>query len=225
MDFLIGQFELPLIFQVCAVFLLAITGAIVAMERKYDFAGVFMLAFITGASGAIIRDGVFLDRLPVMVEQWPYLAAILLAAIITLLFFGYIKKITPVFVVVDALGLGIFGIISAQLALYANLNVLAAVFIGLIGAISGGILRDIFTKSDPLLLKPGQYYITAALAGIILFIVLCLYAGMPAQWAALIGIAVTLVIRLLSYIFNWQTGPAINVSKKIFTPKEPLKPQ
>ncbi len=220
MEILQGQFELPFLLQVFAVFLLAITGAISAMERKYDFAGVFMMAFITGASGAIIRDGVFLAKVPVMIEEWPYLVAILAASIITIFFVNYIKKITTLFVVIDALGLGIFGIISAQMAISADLNILAAIFIGLIGAVSGGFLRDIFTKNEPLLLKPGQYYITAALAGIIIFFALSIWTGLPAQIAAITGIAVSVAIRMLSYTFNWQTHPAIGVSQKIFKQKD-----
>lgn len=218
MDILQGQFELPLIYQVVAVFLLAITGAVVATEKKYDFAGVFTLAFIAGASGSIIRDGVFLSKVPVIVEQWQYLVAIIIAAIITPLFINYIKKITMLFVIFDALGLGLFGIISTQMALDSQLNILAAILIGLVGAISGGFLRDIFTKSEPLLLKPGQYYITAALAGIVLFVVLSVSAGLPTQLAAVAGIVLVFVIRILSFALNLQTTPAINVSQK-FSPK------
>lgn len=215
MDILQGQFELPLIYQVIAVFLFAITGAVVATEKKYDFAGVFTLAFITGASGSIIRDGVFLSQVPVIIEQWQYLAAIVLAAVITPLFLHYIKKIPVFFVIFDALGLGLFGIISTQMALDSQLNILAAILIGLVGAISGGFLRDIFTKSEPLLLKPGQYYITAALAGIILFVALGVWAGLPSILAAVAGIALVFAIRVLSFTLNWQTVPAINVSQKL----------
>lgn len=215
-----GQFELPLLFQVIAVFLLAITGAMVAIEKKYDFSGVFVLAFIAGGSGAIIRDGVFLNKIPVIIEQWQYLAVIILAAIITAIFINYIKKITTIFVAIDALGLGIFGIISAQMAINSNLNVLAAIFVGLIGAISGGFLRDILTKSEPLLLKPGQYYITAALAGILLFILSSVYFDLNAQTAAIAAIVLIFIIRMLSYVFNWQTSPAINISQKLFNKKD-----
>ncbi|MFA6295931.1 MAG: TRIC cation channel family protein [Patescibacteria group bacterium] len=213
---LIGQFELPLYFEVIAVFLLAITGAMVASEKKYDFSGVFVLAFITGASGAIIRDGVFLSQMPVIIEDWQYLASILVATIITPIFIYYIKKINLVFIIIDALGLGLFAIISTQMALKNDLNILAAVLIGMVGAVSGGFLRDIFTKSEPLLLKPGQYYITASLVGIILFAILTSYISVNAQISAILSIALIFLIRMLSYAFNWRTFPAINLSQKIF---------
>lgn len=219
MNMISGQFELPLFFQVIAVFLLAITGAMLATEKKYDFSGVFVLAFITGASGAIIRDGIFLAQIPVMIEDWQYLAAILVATIITPLFIYYIKKITLIFIIIDALGLGIFGIIATQMALNNNLNILAAVLIGMIGAVSGGFLRDILTKSEPLLLKPGQYYVTASLAGIVLFVALTIYFTLNAQTAAIISIALIFLIRMLSYAFNWRTFPAVNLSQKLFRKK------
>ncbi len=217
---LLGQFELPLFFQVIAVFLLAITGAMLATEKKYDFSGVFVLAFITGASGAIIRDSVFLLQKPVIIEEWQYLVAILIATIITPIFIYYIKKINLVFIIIDALGLGLFAIISTQMALDNDLNILAAVLVGMVGAISGGFLRDIFTKSEPLLLKPGQYYITASLVGIVLFIALTMYASLNAQTAAILSIALIFLVRMLSYAFNWRTFPAINISQKLFKEKD-----
>lgn len=210
-----GQFTLPFFYEVIAVFLLAITGAMVGIEKKYDFSGVLILAFIAGSSGAMIRDGMFLDRIPVMIEQWQYLVAIIAAAVVTAIFIMYIKRFNMVFVIIDALGLGMFGIIAAQMALNANLNILAAIFIGLTGAISGGFLRDIITKNEPLLLKPGQYYFTAALAGIVLFIVLCVYAGVDAQIAAIVSILLTFLFRMLSILLNWHTFPAVDISKKL----------
>lgn len=210
-----GQFELPFIYQVVAVFLLAITGAMLAIEKKYDFSGVLIMAFIAGASGAIIRDGIFLDQMPVMIENWQYLLAILLSAAVGAFFISYIRKFSIVFVFIDALGLGIFGIISAQMAMEQNLNILAVILIGLIGAVSGGFLRDIATQNEPLLLKPGQYYFTAALAGIVLFIVLAVYAKLDAQLAAICGIVLVFLFRTLSITLNWQTFPAGDIYKKI----------
>jgi uncharacterized membrane protein YeiH len=172
------------------------------------------MAFIAGASGSMIRDGIFLDRIPIMVEQWQYLAVIVLAAVVTALFVMFIKRFSMVFVVVDALGLGIYGIIAAQMAINADLNILAAIFIGLIGAISGGFLRDIVTNTDPLLLKPSQYYFTAALAGIVIFIALAIYLNINAQIAAIIGISITFLIRMLSVTLNWHTFPVIDMTKR-----------
>jgi uncharacterized membrane protein YeiH len=210
-----GQFDLPQIYQVIAVFLLAVTGAMLAIQKKYDISGVVIMAFITGVSGAIIRDSIFLNQVPIVIEQWRYLFAVVLAAIITPLTIDYIKRITSIFVAIDALGLGIFGIISTQMALNANLNVIAAIFIGLIGAVSGGLLRDTLTKSQPLLLKPGQYYFTAVLSGILLFILLTIYLSINAQFAAILAIILIFAMRMLSYKYNWQSLPAEEVAKKI----------
>lgn len=215
-----GEFELPLIYQLIAVFLLAITGAMLALEKKYDVSGVFVLALIAGASGGIIRDGVFLATIPVIIQQWQYLAAIILAVVVSLLFISFIKRFARVFVAIDALGLGLFGIVSTQMALDSHLNILAAIFIGVVGAVSGGFLRDIFTQTESFLLKPGQYYISAALAGIILFLFLAMYVGTETQFAIIAGIAITFVIRMLSFTFNWQTAPAITISEKLFHKKE-----
>lgn len=210
-----GQFTLPFFYELLAVFLLAITGSMIAIEKKYDISGVLILAFIAGASGAIIRDGIFLDRIPIMIEKWQYLAAIILGAIVTAFFIYYIKKFNTVFVLIDALGLGLFGIIATQMAINNGLNVLAAIVIGLIGAITGGLLRDIITKDEPLLLKPGQYYFTAALSGIVIFLLLSIYLQVDAQISAIIAITIIFVFRSLSFFLNWKSFPAVNISEKI----------
>lgn len=210
------QFELPLIYQLIAVFLLAMTGAMLAIQKKYDFSGVLIMAFVAGSTGAIIRDGVLLNDVPMMLTQWKYLVAILFAALISPLIIDYIKKIIPFFVAVDALGLGIFGIISTQMALNTNLSVVSAIFVGLVVAVSGGLLRDVLTQNEPLLLKPGQYYFTAVLIGIIVFVLLTVYLLVDAQFAAIIGIIITFAIRMLSYKYGWHTAPASEIPKKIF---------
>lgn len=217
-----GQFELPLVYQVIAVFLLAITGAMLALEKKYDVSGVFVLALIAGVSGGIIRDSIFLAQIPVVVEQWQYLAAVIVAVVISLLFISYIKRFGTIFVAIDALGLGLFGIVSTQMALESELNILAAIFIGVVGAVSGGFLRDVITQTESLLLKPGQYYISATLAGIILFLFFAMYVGIPTPMAVALGIGATFAIRMLSFTFNWHTAAAITISQKLFKEK-PIK--
>lgn len=50
------------------------------MARGYDIMGVFVLAFVTGTGGGLIRDGLFLTRVPLVLTDWRYVAAVLWAA-------------------------------------------------------------------------------------------------------------------------------------------------
>lgn len=50
-----GTFELPLIFDLGAVFFFAFTGALAAIRRGYDWIGMFILAFVTGFLRIIVN--------------------------------------------------------------------------------------------------------------------------------------------------------------------------
>ena len=66
---------------------------------------------------------------------------------------------------VDALGLGAYAAFGVQKALTAGLPPPAAVLVGVVNAIGGGLLRDVLTREEPLVFKPGQFYLLTALAG------------------------------------------------------------
>ena len=49
-------FQLPIWFDLGAVFLLALTGVWAAGRRGYDVVGAFIMAFVTGVGGGLLRD-------------------------------------------------------------------------------------------------------------------------------------------------------------------------
>ena len=109
---LVGQFEFPLIYNLLATFLFALTGVILATKRGYDLIGVGILALITGAGGGLIRDGIFLQQGPVLFIQSPqFILAVFYAILIGSFAYHVVKKFNVLFYTADALGLGIYGII------------------------------------------------------------------------------------------------------------------
>jgi len=106
---------------------------------------------------------------------------------------------------VDALGLGIYAVVGAQKSLNAGLSVLAAILVGTINAVGGGLLRDVLTREVPLLFKPGQFYALTALVGCICFVVLATAAQMEVERAAFLAIGLTFLLRLLAIRFDWRS--------------------
>jgi uncharacterized membrane protein YeiH len=201
-----GTFELPVIFDLGAVFFFALTGALAAIRRGYDLVGLFIMAFVTGVGGGLIRDGLFIPQgPPAVVADGRYLVVVVLASLAGVIIGGYIERFQKAIAYVDALGLGAYAVVGVQKALLANMSIPAAVMIGTINAVGGGLLRDIIVRVEPLMLKPGQFYVLAALLGSGLFAGLTTLTTMSATEAALIAIAVTFVIRILAIWFNWQT--------------------
>lgn len=204
---MVDQFTLPLAFDLAATFFFAVTGGLTAMRKGYDFVGVFFLALVTGLGGGLLRDGLFLQLPPAVMESH-YLFAILAAMVISLLFGETLNRFGLVFMLVDALGLGLYAMVGTQKALTTGLSWVPAVLIGVINAIGGGVIRDLMTRDEPLVFRPGEFYAAAALAGSTLFAALVVGLQIPAQPAALAGISAILLIRVTSVRFGWKTRAA-----------------
>ena len=81
----------------------------------------------------------------------------------------------------------------------------AAILVGVINAAGGGLLRDVLVRDEPLMFKPGQYYVMAAFGGCLVFTFLVLQLKFQATPAALIAIGATFVFRILAIQFNWTS--------------------
>jgi uncharacterized membrane protein YeiH len=214
-EILTKNFILPVIFDLGAVFVFGITGALAAVYRGYDFIGLFALAFVTGVGGGLIRDSVFIQHgPPAVVSDWRYFVAILLSGIVGLMFHKQKKHMGKIIAFFDAVGLGAYAVVGVQKALVASLSIPAAIMVGVINAVGGGLLRDILVREEPLMFKPGQLYVLVAFAGCVLFVLLAMYSGLQAELAALITIVFTFVLRLLAIKFNWSTKPLYNLDKE-----------
>jgi uncharacterized membrane protein YeiH len=200
--------QLPLTFDLVATFVSALAGALVAVRRQYDFIGVFALAFVTGLGGALIRDGIFLNNgPPAAVRDSRYPLAVLVA---TLLGVGIDQLNTPlsrVMLVLDAIGLGVYAVVGADRSLVANVGHLGAILVGVTNAVGGGVLRDVMTREEPVLFKPGQLYAMAAAITATLYVGWREWVGIESQLAALIAAGLGIAIRLLAVRYDWKTRP------------------
>lgn len=201
-------FTLPVFFDLGATFIFAVTGALAAIKRNYDIVGVLALALVTGLGGGLIRDSLFLVQGPTPLLTNPhYVEAGVLGAVCGVLFGARIHRFARLIAIFDALGLGAYAAFGVQKSLHAGLAPPAAILVGLINAVGGGMLRDLLCREEPLVFKPGQFYLLVALAGAVVFLFCTATLGWPAQRAAVITIAVTFVFRMLTILFNWRTAP------------------
>lgn len=199
------SFLLPIWFDLAAVFLFALTGVWAATRRGYDVVGAFVLAFVTGVGGGLLRDGVFLQVVPAVLRDGRFLWAVLAALLIGILAHRLADRFTALLDYVDALAIGVYAVYGANKSLVAGASPEAAVLVGLLNAVGGGLLRDVIVRDEPLLLKPGQLYFLATLAGCIAFVVLSHLYGVDVQLAAYGAIALTLLLRVAAIHFDWRT--------------------
>jgi uncharacterized membrane protein YeiH len=199
------SFQLPIEFDLAAVFLFALTGVWAATQRGYDVVGAFVLAFATGVGGGLLRDAVFLQEIPLVMRDARYLWAVLAALALGAVAQRVVARLEMLIVYVDALAIGVYAVYGANKALIAGVSPEAAVLVGLCNAVGGGLIRDVLVREEPLLLKPGQLYFLATLAGCAVFVVLSHHYGVDTEMAAWIAIALTLLLRMLAIRFNWTT--------------------
>jgi uncharacterized membrane protein YeiH len=190
-----------------AIFVFAITGALAGVHKRYDLVGVSVMALSTALAGGLLRD-IFLQRgTPVLLTDGRYHVAVVLGIAVAAALRSHLHRARLVILLLDALGLGIYGVVGAQKALVAGLPLLTALLLGTINAVGGGVVRDLLTGEAPIIFKPGEWYALSAASGCGLFLALVAGAGVDPQRAALAGIAIAFATRLLSIRLGWRTGP------------------
>jgi uncharacterized membrane protein YeiH len=205
-----AQFQVPVYFEYFAVLLWATSGAIVGWRKGYDFVGVFVVAFVSAFGGGLLRDGLFLQRLPVVLTNSTYYA-LLFAAVVGMSLIGRRvqrdRTLPKVVSVIDALGVPMFVVIGAELARSRGLELPAIVLVATISGVGGGLLRDLIAGDTPELLRPGQYNTLLVVIAATLYMVLAYSLGYNRLWVAWFVIGAFFVARLLTIRFNWRTRP------------------
>lgn len=198
--------DLPIWVDLVAVSLFGVTGAMEGIRRHYDFVGVFVLAVASGLGGSLLRDGFFIQAgPPAAMRQSGYLLAVLAGCLIAIPLHQHAGRLSKPFLIFDALGTGAYGVVGASKAMAAGLALPACIFVGVVNAVGSGLIRDLLVKEEPLLLKPGQFYVIAALLGVSGFVLFILVLNLAVVPAALAAIATTLVVRMLSVSLDWRT--------------------
>lgn len=205
-----SSFLLPIEFDLVATFLMAMTGVWAASRRGYDAVGAFGMAFVSGLGGGLMRDSIFLSQTPVVMQDPRYLAAIMAAMLVGGMLQHFAKRFDRMMAYVDALAIGVYAVVGTDKALAHGIAAQGAILVGMCNAVGGGMLRDVLTREEPLMFKPGQLYVLAALGGCLLFPLLTRRYGIPIHDAAWIAIGATLLLRLLAIQFNWSTTPFSN---------------
>jgi uncharacterized membrane protein YeiH len=188
------------------------SGAILGMHKRYDMAGVCVIALLAATGGSTLRDGLFLNQLPPVVTNVWYVPLILLAALVVRFFRQRIADmpfVDNLINLINAVGVPAFAVVGMQLSLAAGMTLPGVVLIGMINGFGGGFLRDLTVGNTPAVLIPGRFYLSAAFGACILFVVLEVYLHVAATVAAWIVIGLFFAIRALAVRYNWQTQPVL----------------
>jgi uncharacterized membrane protein YeiH len=196
----------PLLIQILDLFgtmAFAVTGAFRAIEHGSDIVGIIILATITGVAGGVLRDIVFGRIPPLAITNPLYLIITVTTAVALFFLYRMLKKHWNLFLKFDAIGLGVFTVIGTTIAYnLVGLNFLAMAFSGLITAIGGGILRDVFVNEVPIVFVK-ELYASASFVGVVTFFGL-LVANVDVSIAAISSIIAATGLRLLAMRYDWN---------------------
>ena len=198
-------FALPIWWDLAATFLYALVGARFAIMRGYDVVGVLMISLIVSVGGGLLRDILLQSGPPVALREPLYVGMAWSAAIVGLVLYKKVPRLQRMIDVVDALSIGLYGVFGAQKSLMFGLGLLGAIFVGVLNAVGGGILRDVIVRNEPEIFRPGTFYAVAAIAGVACFVVLARILRIDTDLAAVISIALTVVVRMLALKYGWKT--------------------
>lgn len=196
--------EILAIYQISdliGVVLNGIIGGTIARQRNYDIIGFLFLALFSALGGGMVRDTLIQEGTPAAIADPTYLTLAFGGAVVAMAvnFKGRTWELFQVHA--DAVILGVWAVTGCVKALNYDLPWLSAVFMGVITAVGGGMLRDLFTGAEPRIFGGGPLYAIPALLAAVSMI--GFHAG---DWDAvgmiispLLGIA----LAVISYWKGW----------------------
>lgn len=188
----------------------AASGVLAAGRKHLDWFGVLVIATVTAIGGGTLRD-VLIDRPVFWLTGTGYLWVIFAATLLTMLLVRVREIPLRALLIADALGLALFAVSGARIAEAAGYGGIVVVILGTMTGVAGGVLRDLLIAEIPLLLKSGEIYATAAIAGIAIYLLLQ-SAGVDRVVAGYAGMAVIVMLRFVA-IFTGLRVPALRLGE------------
>lgn len=194
----------PLLSVVDAVgtFAFALSGATLAIRKRFDIFGVLFLAFVVAVAGGVARDVLIGAVPPDAIAKWHSFAIAMAGGLATFLAYPLVRLLSRPVMLLDAIGLALFAVTGAQKALTYGIDPVIAAVLGMISGIGGGMVRDVLAGEVPFVLRTDLYAVAALAAGAIVALGSAL--GAPPAWAMLLGASFCIFLRIMALFHGWR---------------------
>jgi uncharacterized membrane protein YeiH len=199
----------PVWLDLLGVFFFAVSGSLLAARKNIDIVGSLLLASLVGLGGGVIRDLILDSGPPAAFSNPAYLVPPLLATVLVYFLYTSVKRFKSLLTLFDAGGLALFCMTGTVKALAVGMNPVAAVMLGVMTAVGGGLLRDVTANEVPELFNPRDIYALPAFLGAALTAVLWVAGAFNVLSAAAIA-AVVFTFRVLAWRRHWQAPLAVH---------------
>lgn len=196
---------IPLWADLLAIAVGGVQGAMFAAQfrdRRLDLLGVALIGVAAGTGGGLFRD-VLLNQVPVTLRSNWYILVAVGAALLGMLLERIFQRLGQVITALDALTIGLFCAIGTTKSLTLGLPAIPSIFVGVLSAVGGSILRDLLLNLPIALMHVGSLYAIAAVAGAGTLVIL-VALGVPVFIAAVVCVGVTFGVRVLAVLFKWS---------------------
>lgn len=174
----------------------AISGVLIAMEKKLDMFGVFIIAFVTAIGGGTLRDMLIGNTPVVWLRNHTYLLVVLGAVVFAVIFVNQLKYLRRTLFLFDTIGIGLFTLVGIEKGLAVDLSPVMCVALGTITACFGGVIRDILCNEIPVIFRKEVYATACILGGFGYF----LFQKLPIDptYAYVGAIIIIIIVRVLA---------------------------
>ncbi|WP_274572593.1 trimeric intracellular cation channel family protein [Neisseria leonii] len=184
------------------IFACSAAATVLAKRLNLDIFGALLVSCVGAVGGGTLRD-LLLDRHPIFwLHDLNYLYLICATSITVQIFYHWFEKLDRAMRWFDALGLAAFTVIGIEAALAQNMPLPVVLLMGIITAVAGGMMRDVFCRQLPLLLHK-EIYITAALSGGIAYL-LMRHAGISLWLRDVATLLLIFTVRMLAVYRGWN---------------------
>ena len=178
----------------------AISGVLVAMEKRLDLFGVLIIAFVTAIGGGTLRD-LLIGNTPVgWMHDLTYVVTIFISVVFAILFVNKLKYLRKSLFLFDTIGIGLYTMVGVEKGLEAELLPVICVFLGTMTACFGGVIRDILCNEIPVIFRK-EIYATACILGALSYFLIIQFP-VKNDYAYIAAILVVILLRLLAVRFK-----------------------
>lgn len=174
----------------------AISGVLIAMEKRMDLFGILIIAFVTAVGGGTLRDLLIGDTPVSWMRDITFAYVIMGSALLAIIIKNYINYLRTSLFLFDTIGIGLYTVVGIEKGIHADLHPIICIALGTITASFGGVLRDILCNEIPVIFRK-EIYATACILGGVTYFLLIL-AGVENDFIFMFAGLVVILVRLLA---------------------------
>ncbi|MFI2742510.1 trimeric intracellular cation channel family protein [Zhouia sp. PK063] len=179
----------------------AISGVMVALEKRLDPFGVAIIAFVTAIGGGTIRDMLLGVQPVTWLINTTFFYVIIGSVLFAVVFRKQLKYLTKSLFLFDTIGIGLYTVVGIEKGLGAQLDPVICVALGTVSACFGGVIRDILCREIPVIFRKEIYATACILGGLSYFLLHYLFPN-QGEFIYIASILVVILIRILAVTYH-----------------------